>query len=104
MEMPFPHAIHMQLLAMLTQLGNDTKNMYVASIIAFKLPFLMETSLEMHRFYWFLRTQIPGRLSHCNQNTVLQLELYTPENFQGKYIKSVTKKSKACKSDKLQKQ
>jgi hypothetical protein len=70
--------------------------MYTASIFALKLPFLMETSLEMHQFYWFLRTQIPGRLSRCNQNTVLQLELYTPENSPGKYIKSVTKKSKAC--------
>ena len=92
-----PYAIHMRLSAMLTQLWNDIKkNMYIASIFAFKLPFLMETSLEMHQFYWFLRTQIPGRLSRCNQNTVLQLGLYTPENSPGKYIKSVTKKSKAC--------
>ena len=96
MEMPIPYAIHMQLLAMLTQLGNDIKNMYIASIFAFRLPFLMETSLETHQFYWFLRTQIPGRLSRCNQNTGLQLEPYTPENSPGKYIKSVTKKSEAC--------
>jgi hypothetical protein len=70
--------------------------MYIASIYAFKLPFLMETSLEMRQFYWFLRTQIPGRLSRCHQNTVQQLELYTPENSPGTYIKSVTKKPKAC--------
>jgi hypothetical protein len=54
----------------------------------------METSLEMHQFYSFLRTQIPGRLSRCHQNIVQQLELYTPENSPGTYIKSVTKKSK----------
>lgn len=92
MEMPVPYEIHTLLLTMLAQLGNDIKNMHIASMFTLELPFPMETSLEMHQFYWFLRTQIPGRLSRCNQNTVLQLELYTPENSPGKYIKSVTKK------------
>lgn len=69
------------------------------TIASLTLPFLTEISLEMLQFYWFLQTQIQGRLSRCHQHTGQQLELYTPENSLDMYTMSVKKEIKKTYND-----